>query len=192
LIWINLPAWGSDLFAPHHLAAQVLLDTSIWLPVHAFRLLTRLGHPGESRADEALVGFEKTSRLVSAGAFRYIRHPMYWGVFLQQFTWLGLGLVLAATALLVVTAFREEQECLAHFGEAYSDYMGRTRRFVISEGLSGGASERGSRQPAALEGRRPSRERLTTCCGPRVWEGAARSLCRLSPIDSCAVCRTSC
>ena len=29
-----------------------------------------------------------------------------------------------------VTALREEQECLAHFGEAYQDYMRRTRRFV--------------------------------------------------------------
>jgi protein-S-isoprenylcysteine O-methyltransferase Ste14 len=84
-----------------------------------------------------LIGFEKTSKLVTAGAFRYIRHPMYtaliclvWGIFLQQFTWLGLALAIAATVLLVVTAFREEQESLAHFGEAYHDYMRRTRRFV--------------------------------------------------------------
>jgi protein-S-isoprenylcysteine O-methyltransferase Ste14 len=137
LIWINWPVWGADLLAPHHLVAQVLLLTSIWLPLHAFRLLRRLGHPGDARKDVALVGFERTNTLVTAGAFRYIRHPMYtaliclaWGIFLQQFTWLGLALVLTATALLLVTVLREEQECLAHFGDAYRDYMGRTRRFV--------------------------------------------------------------
>ena len=138
LIWINLPVWGTDPpLAPQQLAALVLLMTSIWLPLHAILLLMRLGHPSEARKDEALIGFEKTTTLVTAGAFRYIRHPMYtaliclaWGIFLQQFTWLGLALVLTATALLFVTAFREEQECLAHFGDAYHDYMRRTRRFV--------------------------------------------------------------
>lgn len=137
LIWINLPVWGADPLAPLQLVALVLFMASIWLPVHAFRLLRRLGRPSEARRDEALIGFEKTTALVTAGAFRYIRHPMYtaliclaWGIFLQQFTWLGLVLVLTATLLLIVTAFREEQECLAHFGEAYQDYMRRTRRFV--------------------------------------------------------------
>lgn len=137
LIWINLPVWGDGPLAPHKLLALVLFIASVWLPLHAFRLLTRFGHPSEARQDAALLAFEKTTTLVTAGAFRYIRHPMYtaliclaWGIFLQQFTWMGLALALTATVLLFVTAFREEQECLAHFGEVYQDYMGRTRRFV--------------------------------------------------------------
>ncbi|MDM0035864.1 isoprenylcysteine carboxylmethyltransferase family protein [Variovorax sp. J22P271] len=137
LIWINLPVWGADPLALPQRVAMVLFMASVWLPVHAFRLLRRHGHPGEARQDEALIGFEKTTALVTAGAFRYIRHPMYtsliclaWGIFLQQFTWLGLALVMAATLLLFVTALREEQECLAHFGQAYRDYMRRTRRFL--------------------------------------------------------------
>ncbi|MBO9514035.1 MAG: isoprenylcysteine carboxylmethyltransferase family protein [Variovorax sp.] len=139
LIWINLPVWGDDpLLTSSQFVAQVLLIASIWLPLHAVRQLRRVGQPsGGARQDEALLGFEKTTRLVTTGAFRYIRHPMYtaliclaWGVFLQRFTWLGLLLVLASTALLFVTAMREEDECLAHFGEAYRQYMARTRRFV--------------------------------------------------------------
>lgn len=137
LIWLNLPVWGDGPLAPHKLVAQALFVASIWLPLHAVYQLRRFGHPSASREDEALIGFEKTTTLVTAGAFRYIRHPMYaaliflaWGIFLQQFTWLGLALVLTATALLVVTAFREEHECLAHFGKAYQDYMSRTHRFV--------------------------------------------------------------
>ena len=137
LIWINLPVWGADPLALSQRVAMVLFTASIWLPLHAFRLLRRFGHPDVARQDAALIGFEKTTMLVTAGAFRYIRHPMYtaliclaWGIFLQQFTWLGLALVVAATVLLFVTALREEQECLAHFGQAYRDYMGRTRRFL--------------------------------------------------------------
>ena len=138
LIWINLPVWGDDpLMEPSQFMAVLLLATSVWLPVHAVRRLRVLGQPSSDRADDTLIGFEKTTQLVTAGAFKYIRHPMYtallclaWGVFLQRFTWLALLLVLATTVLLFVTAMREEHECLAHFGEAYRVYMRRTRRFV--------------------------------------------------------------
>lgn len=138
LIWINLPVWGDDpLRVPSQAMAVLLLATSVWLPLHAVRRLRRLGRPSSARKDGTLIGFEKTTRLVTTGAFRYIRHPMYtalmclaWGVFLQRFTWLALLLVLASTALLFVTARREETECIEHFGDAYRDYMRRTRRFV--------------------------------------------------------------
>lgn len=138
LIWINLPVWGDDpLAVPSQLLARVLLVVSIWLPLHAVRRLRRIGQPSSERNDTTLIGFEKTTRLVTTGAFRYIRHPMYtallclaWGVFLQRFTWLGLLLALASTVLIFITAGREEKECLQHFGDAYRDYMRRTRRFV--------------------------------------------------------------
>ena len=51
-------------------------------------------------------------------------------VFFLGFEVFGLVLVLVATLLLIVTALREERESLAHFGEAYREYMRRTRRFV--------------------------------------------------------------
>ncbi|MGO4391108.1 isoprenylcysteine carboxylmethyltransferase family protein [Variovorax sp. M-6] len=137
LVLLNLPVWGNEPLAPHQLASWFLLVVSAWLPLHAVRLLKRIGKPTEARNDDALFDFEKTSALVSSGAFRYIRHPMYtaliclaWGAFLKQFSWLGLALALAATTLLFLTALRDEQECLTHFGEAYRAYMRGTRRFV--------------------------------------------------------------
>lgn len=138
LIWINLPVWGDDpALSPSQFVALLLLATSVWLPLHAVRRLRRQGQPSSERQDTTLIGFEKTTRLVTTGAFRYIRHPMYtallclaWGVFLQRFTWLGLLLALACTMLIFITAQREEKECVAHFGELYLDYMRRTQRFV--------------------------------------------------------------
>ncbi|WP_213955708.1 MULTISPECIES: isoprenylcysteine carboxylmethyltransferase family protein [unclassified Variovorax] len=137
LVLLNLPVWGDDPLAPHQLLSWLLLVASAWLPLHAVRLLKRVGRPTEDRQDDALLGFEKTSALVTSGAFRYIRHPMYaaliflaWGAFLKQFSWVGLALVLAATVLLFITALRDEKECLQHFGEAYRAYMRGTRRFI--------------------------------------------------------------
>lgn len=138
LALVNLPWWHDDPFSAKQIVSSIFFVLSIWLPIHAVRLLKAKGKPSEVRGDDpALYGFEKTSAIVSSGAFRYIRHPMYtallllaWGAFLKQFTWLTLALVLAATVLLVLTALRDEQECIAHFGDAYRDYMRGTRRFI--------------------------------------------------------------
>jgi len=137
LVVLNLPVWGHQPLTPRQLASWFLLVTSAWLPLHAFHLLKRVGKPSAARVDDALFDFEKTSQLVTSGAFRYIRHPMYasliyltWAAYLKQLSWTGLALALAATALLYLTALRDEQECLAHFGEAYRAYMRGTRRFV--------------------------------------------------------------
>ncbi|HEY2254696.1 MAG TPA: isoprenylcysteine carboxylmethyltransferase family protein [Variovorax sp.] len=137
LVALNLFAGGGLPTQPHRWVSWFLLIASALLPLHAVRLLKRMGKPSAAREDQALFDFEKTSALVTSGAFRYIRHPMYtslillaWGNFLKEFSWIGLALVLAATALLFLTALREEQECLAYFGEAYRDYMRSTRRFV--------------------------------------------------------------
>ena len=137
LYLLSRGAWLADPLAPRQVACGVLLLASAALPLYAARLLRAHGRPDPARQDPALYGFEKTSTLVQAGVYRYIRHPMYaallllaWGIFLKQFSWAGLALVLAATALLVMTARADERECLAWFGGGYRDYMQRTKRFI--------------------------------------------------------------
>jgi protein-S-isoprenylcysteine O-methyltransferase Ste14 len=53
-----------------------------------------------------------------------------WGVFLKWPTVAAAGLAAVASALLWLTARAEEREDLAYFGDAYREYMERTRRFV--------------------------------------------------------------
>jgi protein-S-isoprenylcysteine O-methyltransferase Ste14 len=137
LVFLNLPAGGGLPTEARRWVSWFLLIASAWLALHAVRLLRRMGKPSAARGDQTLLNFERTSALVTSGAFRYIRHPMYmsliclaWGNFLKQFSWIGLALALAATVLLFLTALRDEQECLAYFGDAYRDYMRSTRRFV--------------------------------------------------------------
>ena len=137
LIILNRRPWGEDPFSAHQMIAWVLLLASILLVVAAVRSLRLAGKSGQQRSDDALYEFEKTTQLVSEGIFRHIRHPMYasllalaWGAFFQAPSWAGVSLVAAASLFLLLTALSDEKECLAYFGEAYADYMQRTRRFI--------------------------------------------------------------
>lgn len=137
LVLLNFPVWTVDPFSPRQLVSWGLLIASISLAIHAVQLLRRIGRPSEQRADAELFAFEKTSSLVTSGAFRYIRHPMYaallylaWGAFLKDVTPATTALTAVASIALFFTALRDEAECLAHFGDAYAGYMKTTRRFV--------------------------------------------------------------
>ena len=81
--------------------------------------------------------WEHTGSLVTVGIYRYVRHPMYasllfltWGVLLKSVSIGTLAPAAVATLAVMVTARVEEAEDLARFGQRYSDYMARTRRFV--------------------------------------------------------------
>lgn len=136
LVLVNFPRWSADPYSPRQLVSWLLLAGSLVLAVHAVRLLKRLGAPGE-RGDAALLAFERTSALVTTGAYRYIRHPMYasllflaWGAFLKDISPASVVLVAGATAALFLTALRDEEECRQYFGAVYVDYMKTSKRFV--------------------------------------------------------------
>jgi protein-S-isoprenylcysteine O-methyltransferase Ste14 len=105
--------------------------------VWAVVLLHRVGSPrpaGEQSSDYA---WEHTGSLITTGIFRYIRHPMYasllllaWGAFLKSVSVTTSILVVVATLAVMATVRLEEVENLVRFGQAYRDYMERTRRFV--------------------------------------------------------------
>ena len=137
LLVLGQHAVVADWWAPRQLASVALLLVALTLPLHAMWLLFTRGRPTPARVDPALFDFERTSTLVTSGAYRFIRHPMYaallfltWGLCLGAPSAFALLLALAASVLLELTARREEQECLAWFGESYRDYQSGTRRFV--------------------------------------------------------------
>jgi protein-S-isoprenylcysteine O-methyltransferase Ste14 len=138
LVLVNFPMWERDPLVPRQLVSWTLLAVSFALALHALRLLRRVGRPDEvRRRDAELYAFERTSTLVTSGAFRYIRHPMYaallylaWGAFLKHVSPTSVALVTGASAALLLTALRDEAECLDHFGSAYASYMKTSKRFV--------------------------------------------------------------
>jgi protein-S-isoprenylcysteine O-methyltransferase Ste14 len=138
LVLLNWDVWFADPFSLHQLISWPLLLVSLFLVLHSIYLLRVVGKPDErSSSDVPQLGIEKTTTLVTVGAYKYIRHPLYssllflcWGVFFKDPSWIGGLLALVATAFLVATAKAEEAEDLRIFGAAYRDYMGRTRMFI--------------------------------------------------------------
>jgi protein-S-isoprenylcysteine O-methyltransferase Ste14 len=140
LLVLNIDDWFLDPFAPHQIVAWILLIFCLFPLIDGFRRLKRAGKPDSDQrdgSDEALLGLEKTTQLVTEGIYQYIRHPLYsslvflaWGVFFKTPSWRDLALALAASAFLYITAVIEEQENLNYFGPAYEEYMGDTKMFI--------------------------------------------------------------
>jgi len=136
VLW-NAPGWFREPWSGHQLASWALLAASAGLAIDAFRLILTAGQPAQGAAQDTNLWFENTTKLVGAGIYRWIRHPMYaslmalgWGAFLKQPGATGVGLALGASGFLLATAIAEERENLARFGGAYASYMKTTRRFV--------------------------------------------------------------
>lgn len=137
LFVINYEAWFKNPFSLKQIISWLLLIVSAWLVTEAAVRLNRARKQDIVRVDEKLFRFEKTTELVTAGIFRYIRHPMYssllllaWGIWLKQPLAATLPVALLTSWLLWLTAKRDEQECLQYFGERYREYMTRTKRFI--------------------------------------------------------------
>ena len=137
LILLNIDCWFYEPFSIHQIVSWLLLIISLFLVIHGFQLLHKVGKPDSKRKDSSLIGIEKTTKLVTVGAYRYIRHPIYssglygiWGVFFKQPSWLGFSLAVITTFFLTVTAKIEETENLNFFGDAYKSYMKKTKMFI--------------------------------------------------------------
>lgn len=129
IVFLNIRIWFEDPFSPHHILSWVLLILALAIAIHSFRLLKREGLPAGQ--------IEQTTRLVSQGAYRYIRHPLYtslilfgWGIYLKHPLPLTTTLIFTTCGLLAATAIVEEQQNLKKFGEEYRQYMEKTKRFI--------------------------------------------------------------
>jgi protein-S-isoprenylcysteine O-methyltransferase Ste14 len=137
LMLLNLDIRTYQPSSAHHLLAIVCLILSGLLAVHGFQLLRRDGKLDSRRDDPTLLWVEKTTVLVTAGAYKYIRHPLYcsfllltWGSFLFVPSWQGGLLAFLASLNVIVAARVEEQENLLYFGAAYTDYVKQTKMFI--------------------------------------------------------------
>jgi protein-S-isoprenylcysteine O-methyltransferase Ste14 len=129
LVLINAAAWFQDSFSPLHLLSWISLLGSVILAAQGFWSLVRAGKPSGY--------FENTTKLVTSGPYRSIRHPLYgsllllaWGAYLKDLSSLSTILVLLATGMLIATARVEEKENLKKFGEAYAQYTHQTKMFL--------------------------------------------------------------
>jgi protein-S-isoprenylcysteine O-methyltransferase Ste14 len=133
----NVRFWFDRPLSLHQVFSWLLLIISLLFLLPGLDLLRRKGKASEEHRDEPLLAFEKTTVLVTDGVYHYVRHPLYssllflnWGIFFKDPSLPGTVLALAATGFLVLTARAEEREDIRYFGDAYREYMGRTKMFV--------------------------------------------------------------
>jgi protein-S-isoprenylcysteine O-methyltransferase Ste14 len=137
LVVLNAPVWFLQPFSLAQIISWGLLLASAYLAMHAFWVLRKYGKPDRFIQDDSRLAFEKTTRLVSQGPYRFIRHPMYasllflaWGVFLKKISPLSGALVVLVSLTLFLTAIYEERENLRSFGDEYAEYIQHTKRFI--------------------------------------------------------------
>jgi len=129
LVLLNRAAWFREPFTLRQFVSWLVLAASIGLALHGFRNLRRIGRPAGP--------FENTTQLVTAGAYRWIRHPLYTslillalGAFLKQPNLTGTTLLAVTAAFLYATARVEEGEMIDKFGDSYRLYRSQTRMFI--------------------------------------------------------------
>ena len=138
LIVINASKWFSHWLAWYQIISWILLIACIVPLVFGVQSLRTRGKPDkEARSDAQLLAFERTTKLVTSGIYKYIRHPLYcsllllaWGAFFKAPDQTGITLVLLAMLFLNATAKADEVECIQIFGADYQEYMKRTGMFI--------------------------------------------------------------
>jgi protein-S-isoprenylcysteine O-methyltransferase Ste14 len=137
LFSVNYPYWFENPFSLKQLISWLLLFVSIYLAIVGLILILKNGRSSKSREDDKLFHFEKTTKLVDTGIYKYIRHPLYssliyltWGIYLKNTNFLNLILAVLATLLLYITSRNDEKECIQYFGEKYKDYIKRSKMFI--------------------------------------------------------------
>ena len=89
------------------------------------------------RANTTMLPTHRADRLVTDGAFAFRRNPIYMGEVLVLLSvaepthniWFAIVAPVLAVALYALAIRPEEQHLEARFGQAYLDYMERTRRW---------------------------------------------------------------
>lgn len=140
MVWLfvsNRTNWFDKPFSMLQIISWLLLLVSIYLVTIGGLQLLRKGKPSAEREDKHLFGFEKTTKLVDTGIYKYIRHPLYasliyvsWGILLKNPTTPLILLTIACSILFYLTASHDEKECIIYFGSSYSKYMKRSKMFI--------------------------------------------------------------
>lgn len=129
LVLLNAASWFQNPWSLRQLISWIFLASSLVLALHGFRLLRIAGSPKDD--------IEETTQLVTIGAYRYIRHPIYCtlllggiGAFLKHPSFLGLILFLILVSFVFVTGKIEEDGNINRFGDEYRAYMETTKMFI--------------------------------------------------------------
>ncbi len=140
ILWLfasNYNIWFENPFSINQIFSWIFLVIGAYLVIAGTIFLKKIGEPAMTRDEKSLFEFEKTTKLVDCGIFKYIRHPLYsslifltWGIFLKNPSIFLFAISCLSTVFLYTTAICDEKECIRYFGKQYREYMKRTKKFV--------------------------------------------------------------
>jgi protein-S-isoprenylcysteine O-methyltransferase Ste14 len=137
LFSVNYPFWFHDPFQIKQILSWIFLIISIYLVIAGVNQMKRFGIANQRKREKELFQFESTTKLVTTGIFKLIRHPLYsslifitWGIFLKNTTLSLLIVSVFSTFFLFLTSKIDEKECIRFFGEDYRVYMKKTKMFL--------------------------------------------------------------
>ena len=140
IIWLlatNYKYWFDNPFSINQIFSWILLIISGYLVVIGVILIKKIGTPKRDRNEKTLYQIEQTTDLIDTGIYKYIRHPLYssllfltWGILLKNITFELLLIAVLSTVFLYLTAIFEEKECIIFFGDKYTEYMKKSKRFI--------------------------------------------------------------
>jgi len=129
MVVLNYPYWFIYPFEPKQIISWCLLLASALIAGFGFYQFYRTGKPRDR--------MEETTRLITSGLFKYIRHPLYlslmiggFGVMLKDPGPIQIILSAINTIALYMTARTEEKEMQDRFGAAYYNYQKSTWMFI--------------------------------------------------------------
>ena len=129
LVLLNYPVWFKEPFAWYQVISWVLLAGSLLVAFFGFYLFYHYGKPDD--------GMEETTVLITSGLYRYIRHPLYAGVWLTLIgtpfalgSWFALIPTILCMGLLLVR-IKYEEEMLIKGMEGYKEYRTRVNYKII-------------------------------------------------------------
>lgn len=122
-------SWFKDPLILRQLASWLFLILSMYYVFTSVILYHRHTYHGQN--------FENSTKLVTTGLYKYVRHPMYasllflgWGMFLKSINLYTILLIVIITIALFITCKVEEKEMIKRFGEEYKSYMNKTKMWI--------------------------------------------------------------
>ncbi len=134
---------GILFFGPTHLNADTSITSPsgllLWLGYGIFILGTVIALIAAINLGKNLTPLprpKENAELIQRGIYRFVRHPIYFGVIVLSFGW---GLIQQSTLVwlyvLIIAIFfdiksRKEEQWLVERFSAYADYQGRVRKLI--------------------------------------------------------------
>jgi protein-S-isoprenylcysteine O-methyltransferase Ste14 len=126
---LQAKVWFDDPISLKQIISWILFLASVYYAFFGIKIFFRMGKPEGN--------FENTTKLVTTGLYKYIRHPMYasllflgWGMFLKEINLISIIIISVISISVFLTCKVEEKEMIAKFGEEYRQYMKKTKYWI--------------------------------------------------------------